>query len=153
MSCKTETKQIIEVDNDGQEVTVEYSCTQFSAMKAMNYKLRLIKLLGNAVTQLVPALGSKEANQVEALGKAVNALFEAAQPEELSKLVVEMVTSQSVVRNEKKLTSASEIDMYYSGDNLMALYKVFLFVLQVNYAGFFKGKKAQELLAKAEGNL
>lgn len=153
MSCKTETQVIQEIDDDGNEIAVEYSCTQYPALTGALYKIKIIEMFGASLAKIVPAMQSKDLQQVDALGDGLNTLFKSSSPEKIINLISEMITTGSVSRNGTKIIGKSKIDEFYSGDNLGALYRVFIFVVKVNYAGFFKGKKAQAILAKAEASL
>lgn len=154
MVCKTETTNIAEVDDEGNEIDIEYSCTQYPATKGMIFKLKVIEMFGATLTKLLPAMNGEEADQIGALGSAVESLFKNKSPEKIIGLITEMICTGSVARNGKKMVGGqSAYDQFYSGDNQIAAYKVFLFVLRTNYAGFFKGKKAQDLLAKVGAKL
>jgi len=148
VACKTETTTINEI---------EYSCRQYSAIIGAKYKLKVIKAFGASLAAIVPAMSGKTDDQVKALAEAVDKLFKHATPDELIDLLVEMVTSGTVARanEEGKLVilTKTTFEQAFGGDDLADMYKVFIFVLRTNYAGFFKGKKAQELLAKAEATL
>lgn len=152
MACETETKII-----DG----IEYSCTQYSAKKGAIFKLRVMKMFGPSVKKLLPALPTKAKNkkenstaidQVNILLAAMNALFEKADPEEIIDLIWQMLGTGNTCRDEVKLSEAT-LDQYFSGNDLSTVYKVFIFVLKVNYADFFKGQRAKEALAAVEVNL
>jgi len=148
MSCKVENTTI----ND-----VAYSCTQYPAVEALTFKLKVIKVLGPAIGSIIPALSKSDdednsTNQLSALTNGIEKLFESASPEEIIKLMVDMLTTGHTKRDGKRLTE-SLFNEVYSGDNLSEAYKAFIWVLRVNYSAFFKGKGATDLLAKMEGKL
>lgn len=145
MSCKTVNEKI-----NGHE----YSCTQYPAIDGMEFKLEVIKILGPAISGLVPYLKSNEDDniQVAALSSAIEKLFYVASPKELTNLIIRMLTTGHTKRDGERLTETL-FNQIYAGDDMMEAYKVFIFILKVNYAGFFKGQKAEALLAKMEDNL
>lgn len=143
MGCKTETTEIS---------GIEYTCTQYSAFDGMKYKMRVVKVIGPAISKLLPALKDGDNGQLEAVSNAVSSLFNAASPDEIVELIKEMLTNGNV-RIGGEPINESKLIAQFSGDNLVDIYKLFIFVLRVNYAGFFKGQKAGELLTKVEENL
>lgn len=166
MSCKTETTFINQwvdgeilnnIQQPGEEKDVEYSCTQYSAKVSAIFKLRVMKVFGSSIKHIIAALptGTKKVSaqkQIDAIVNAVNALFDSASPDEVIDLIWEMLSTDSTCREGQRLNGAL-LDQYFSGDNLGSIYKLFIFVLRVNYAGFFKGQRAQEALAVAEKHL
>lgn len=146
MSCKTEETQI----NDKL-----YVCTQFPAIKGMEFKLRLVKVLGPVIGEILPALKdlkSKDSEkQLKLVSSALIKLFESAEPSDIISLMVDMMTG-GLLKCEGERITASKYDQMYAGDNMPEAYKVFIFVIRTNYAGFLKGQGG-DLLAKAEGHL
>lgn len=144
MACRTEL-QIID--------DIEYGCTQYPATQGMIFKFKVIKSFGESLAILVGSMTTNDTEaQLSALSLGISKLFNSVTPEDLAALINEMLTTGSVSRDGKKL-SKSAIDEHFSGDDMASLYKLFVFVLKVNYAGFFKGKNAQAILAKAEAHL
>ena len=147
MACRTETKQIGER---------EYSVTQWPATKSMLMKLKLVKAFGVSLTKLVSSTSNQtkgkksEENEIAALSEGLSALFESNSPEELVALMKQCI--EGVACDGKRITLTS-IDEVFSPDDLMELYKVFIFVIQVNYGNFLKGQWADNLLAKMKENL
>lgn len=133
----------------------KYVCTQFPAKKAMMFKLKLAKVLGPAIMEILPALKelkSKDDNtQAKAVINAINKLFEAAEPEEMVDLIIDMTTTGHLKREGERVNGSS-FDNLYSGSNLQEAYKAFFFVVRTNYAGFLKGQ-GDQLLAKVEDKL
>lgn len=140
MACNTEETVI----ND-----ISYICTQYPASTGMIYKFKLTKILGPAIAEILPLLSSKEKDQTKLISGLINKLFENSEPEDIVKIVIDMLTSGHVRRDSKRIDK-SLFEQVFSGDDMMEAYKVFAFVLKTNYAGFFKGQKGKELLAKAE---
>lgn len=147
MACKTETKQI--GDN-------EYSVTQWPAEKSMLMKFKLTKAFGAPLATLMgsskddPKSKTKDQDDAHALSEGLMSLFEGSSPEDLVKLIKTSVVGTA--RNDKRITDTS-FNEYFSGDELMEVYKVFVFVLQVNYSNLFKGQLADRFLAKVKENL
>jgi len=148
MACKTETKQI------GDH---EYSVTQWPAEKSMLMKFRLAKAFGASLATLMgsspkPKKGKEVTEQDEALAlsQGLSVLFQSNSPEELVSLMKNCVIGTAC--DGKRITETSFNELF-SGDDLLEVYKVFVFVLQVNYSNLFKGQLADRFLAKMKENL
>lgn len=133
MACKTETKQI------GDH---EYSVTQWPVEKSMLMKFRLIRSFGTALTSLVI---TSENDETQALSKALDSIFNASTPEDLVALVKSCVLG--VACDGTKITESSFTQLF-SGDDMMDVYTLFIFVIKVNYSNLFKGQLADRFLAK-----
>lgn len=145
MACETENTII-----DG----TEYVCTQFPAIPSMKYKLKVLKVLGPVIGEIIPMLGKdKDDNsQLSGISNAIEKLFSTSSPDDIVDLVVEILTAGTVICDKKPMTRPA-FEETYSGDRMLEAYKAFAFVLKVNYRGFFKGQKAKELLAKVEAQV
>lgn len=147
MAVITETKEIGEH---------EYSVTQWNAQKALLMKLKLTKVLGPSLAELskgIDLTGKKkmsEKEQVAAFGTALEKLFEMAEPEDILELITECIVG--VAMDNERLTKTT-INERFNGGDLMDIYKLFFFVLKVNYSGFMKGQLVENLLAKVGGQL
>lgn len=148
MTCKTETKQI------GDH---EYSVTQWPAEKSMLMKFRLAKAFGASLATLMgnspqttKNKKSTEQDEALALSEGLSVLFQSNSPEELVALMKNCVVG--VACDGKRITESSFNELF-SGDDLLEVYKVFVFVLQVNYANLFKGQLADRFLAKMKESL
>jgi hypothetical protein len=145
MACNTETKQI----GDS-----EYSVTQWPASKSILMKLKLVKSFGPSLTSLMSAFSEDKKKQKDqeaaAISKALEILFQSTTPEELLKLIESSVIG--VAKDGTRITESS-FNEHFSGDNLMDVYKVFIFTLQVNYSNLFKGQLADRFLAKMKEHL
>lgn len=144
MVCKTETKEIGEH---------EYSVTQWPAEKSMLMKFKLIKSFGPSITSLMGSTSNddkSETDEAQALSNSLNALFQTTSPEELVILMKSCVVG--VARDGKRITETS-FNEFFSGDDMLDIYKIFIFVLQVNYANFMKGQFADKFLATMKENL
>lgn len=145
MACETENTFI----ND-----IEYTCTQYPAIQSMKYKLKVLKILGPVIGEIIPIITNKkdDENQLDIISGAIEKLFQSASPDQIVDLIVEMLTTGNTKRDGARMTM-SLFEQTYSGDTMLEAYKAFAFVLRVNYKGFFKGQKAKELLTKVEENL
>ena len=147
MGCNTETKQI------GDH---EFSVTQWPADKAILMKMKLGKTFGASIGKIAAmALESSkkqvsDAKQAEALSEGIAILFESNSPEEIMNLIKSSVIG--VAYDGTKITETT-FNQIFSGDDLMDVYKVFMFVIKVNYGNLLKGQKAEALLAKVQGSL
>jgi len=147
MSCSTETKQI------GDH---EFSVTQWPADKAILMKMKLGKAFGASIGKIAAiALESTkkqttDSEQAEALSEGITMLFESNSPEDITKLIKDSVIGVAVDGTKITETTFNQI---FSGDDLMDVYKVFIFVIKVNYGNLFKGQKAEALLAKVQDSL
>ena len=139
MVCRTETKDI----NDR-----EYSVTQWPADKSMLMKFKLAKIFGTSIVKLVDAISESEnpknqTNEIKAIGESLSLLFKDNEPEEIVNFIKSCIIG---VACEGKRITETRYPELYSGDNLMEIYKVFLFVVQVNYSNLFKGQKVENFI-------
>lgn len=147
MSCKTETTQI------GDH---EYSVTQWAADKSILMKMKLAKTFGASIGLIASvALEStkkkiSEAEEAKALSEGIATLFESNSPEEVTKLIKDCVIGVAVDGTKITETTFNQI---FSGDDIMDVYKVFMFVIKVNYGNLLKGQKAEALLAKVKDSM
>lgn len=147
MSCKTETTQI------GDH---EYSVTQWPADKSILMKMKLAKTFGASIGLIASvALEStkkkiSEAEEAKALSEGIATLFESNSPEEVTNLIKSCVIGVAVDGTKITETTFNQI---FSGDDIMDVYKVFMFVIKVNYGNLLKGQKAEALLAKVRDSV
>lgn len=148
MSCKTEDKQI------GDHT---FMVTQWPADQALLNKFKLIKLFGPALTTLAPIMstqkgkgGLSEGGEISAFSDALSKLFECNTPEELVTFMKNCIVG--AMCDGERITE-SKFTEIFSGDDLIEVYKVFLFVLKVNYSNLFKGQLAEKLLASIKEKL
>ena len=143
MGCKEETKII-----DGKS----FYCRQWSAEKALLMKLKLIKAFGAPLAELIGVfLGSgidfkKDLSKIDVaeipmagISKVLNDLLTQNEPEVLLALMKEVV--ESATCDKERITVANFEKIF--GDSLSIFYKVFLFVLMVNFKDFLGGKLGQ----------
>lgn len=139
MTCKTETKTIGERD---------YSVTQWPAEKSMLMKFRLTEILGPSLAQLAKLKDpSKDIDEFKVFSSALSELFKTNKPQDVVDMIKDTVIGVAV--DSTKMTN-SKFDELFSGDDLIECYKVFLFVLKVNYSNLFKGQLVDNLLAKLQ---
>lgn len=142
MSCRTETKDIDDV---------EYSVRQWSAEKAMIMKFKLAKTFGVAITALASTANIKDdKDSVKAISEGLNALFSNSSPEEVTALMKSCIVG--VARGGTKITDTS-FNEVFNADDLITVYKIFIFVIQVNFGNLLKGQLVDNLLAKMKVNL
>ena len=145
MSCKTETKMI------GDK---EVSATQWPVEKSMLMKLKLVKAFGPSLTKLISISSDKKSSELsvsaDILTDGISILFEHNSPEDLFALIKSCLIGVAV--NGRRLTENS-INEQFSPDEMMDMYRIFLFVIQVNYQNFFKGQLVEGFLAKMKESL
>tara|TARA_R110000744_G_scaffold20470_1_gene53734 strand:- start:7028 stop:7474 length:447 start_codon:yes stop_codon:yes gene_type:complete len=148
MACKTETKNI------GDH---EYSVTQWSATEAILMKFKLAKTFGASLATLMGTAmeGSKDKktndqNEAQALSDGLSVLFQNSSPEDLVTLLKKCVIGTAC--DGKRITESSFNELF-GGDELLEVYKVFVFVLQVNYSNLFKGQLVENFLTKLKVKL
>lgn len=145
MACQTETTQI------GDH---EYSVTQWPAEKAILMKMRLAKTFGASLASIVAnsqgGNKSSDSDDAKALSEGLSMLFQSNSPEEVTNLIKESVIG--VAMDGTKIME-SRFNEVFSGDSLMDVYKVFMFVIKVNYGNLLKGQKVEGFLAKVQGSL
>lgn len=141
MAAKTETKTI------GDR---EYSVTQWPAEKAILMQARLLKAFGGCISGL---FSINEGSLSDGISNAFSGLFEKADPENLMKLIKDVVVGCRVKSdgdsNFSELTS-SKFTEIFTGDGLGDVFEVAIFVCVVNYADLFKRPWAEGLRALAE---
>jgi hypothetical protein len=96
-----------------------YSVTQLPARRALRLKAKLIKTFGSFF--------------VSADSSALQSMFQSLDENLFESLCMEMI--QGVRKNGVELTPAT-FDLEFAGD-MASLYKLLLFVVEVNFANFF----------------
>lgn len=137
MPCNTESKTI------GDH---EYSVTQWSAEKAMLMKMKLAKQFGPSLA-IMASKNEDDGDEAEGISKAIELIFKNNSPEEVVAMVKETVMGTAC--DGKRITETSFNELF-SGDNLLTVYMVFIFVLQVNYANLLKGRLVGGLMEKLQ---
>lgn len=109
----------------------EYYVVQMTPDKAIPIQLKLTKILGGSIGKLGAAMKGDFSQQAEALGESVTALFENASEEEIFALIKKVVTTAKV--DGERI----DIAIHFQGEYLADIYKVFFWVLGVNFSSFF----------------
>lgn len=158
MACETFDTQI----NGTQYVT-----TQWSATRSFTMKLKIVQMFGDALFELARLsvnpnkkenvegqVQSKQISpeQISGVQNALAKLFEKHQPEAIVAFVKDALSCGATKRDGKRIVS-SNFDQIFDEAGLGEMYKAFFFVVKSNYADFFKGQKAADILAKAESYL
>ena len=151
MACKEETTTI-----DGKEVY----CRQMSASQALLFKLKLVKYFGPAFSEVISLVsdpkskstrGEKGADTdidmdrvVANMGHVLNTVFSHAEPEEIMNFIREGVCTAII---DGTRMNNSKFEEVFSGE-LKTIWKVFFFVLKVNYKDVFDVERMMESLKK-----
>jgi len=136
MACKIETKNI-----NGHEYTV----TQWPAEKALLLKFKLMKYLGSSISTLVSLDQKKEGLDSKVLGSTFHELFKSCSPQELVDFLKDLIVGCS--RDGVRLDSSS-FTTHFSGESLLDIYPVSLFILSVNYSSLISGLRESGLVQK-----
>lgn len=124
----------------------QYYVVQMPPVDAVVLQLEISRILGTAIGALIPALGknanSNDSQRAAALGGVFGMLFEKASPAELTDLIVRVVSTAKV--DGRRI----DVNNDFQGEYLPDLYKVFMWVLQVNFASFFGAGGLDGLLGK-----
>lgn len=122
-----------------------YAVTQFPAMKALRMQAKLGKYLGPSLSLLY--VSEMNGNSDEKIPMALKMLFEQLDENTFESLTLELL--QCVRENGVELTKPI-IDLKFAG-KLNLLFKVLVWVLEVNYADFFQENGViQDLLGKTK---
>jgi hypothetical protein len=117
-------------------------------------KMRLAKTFGASLASIVAnsqgGNKSSDSDDAKALSEGLSMLFQANSPEEVTNLIKESVIG--VAMDGTKIME-SRFNEVFSGDSLMDVYKVFMFVIKVNYGNLLKGQRVEGFLAKLQGSL
>ena len=131
---------------DGHKVVV----MQLPGRQANHLKIRLFKLIGSSLGSLVKSLkiektdaaairgGKKSLLDTEIdlalISAAIDAVAEKITPEEFDGLVFETLTTTSI--DGELVNSPIVFDRVFTGGNMLFMYKVLLFTLEVNFRDF-----------------
>lgn len=141
MACKDETATI-----DGMEVY----CIQWPAETALEMKFRLVEMFGPSLGEIGRIIGDEENEEeidvASVIGGIVDKMFSHSSPKKIVRLIMDVVNSANI--DGTRMNDAAFNDKF-SG-NLKASYRVFFFVLKVNYSDFFEGSLAKGVLGKIQ---
>lgn len=141
MPIETEEKTI-----DGRQVMV----TQFPGRRALTFKTRLLKLLGPSIAQMFSGVKTDKSNILDSdfdlsiISKACEKLSETLDEDEFVKFVLELL---QCTRLDGKEINDAVFDIEFAG-NLVLMYKVLWFTLEVNYGSFFGVGGIGKILSK-----
>ena len=107
--------------------------TQFPGRRALLFKTRLIKLIGPSVAQMFTGKSLDANVDFSVISKALDKLAENLKEDEYVKFVLDLL---QCTRLDGKEISESVFDNEFAG-NLLLMYKVLWFTLEVNYGSFF----------------
>ena len=145
MGCKIEKKTIL---------GKEYACQQWSAVVGLKMQAKLIEYGGGTFFHLLDSLKGgligaikneadidniTEYMDVEKIVKAVDTLFSSHNSEEIVQFIIEFILEAELQIGKEKF-QYNHIDENFSGDNLMGIYQLFLFVVSTNYKNLLKGQ-------------
>jgi len=119
-----------------------YRTEPLNAVASLKLLTRLTKILGPALRHLNAAFDADEGKRDAAALAAFGSVIESVDPEEFQSLIIETASMASIQAN-----GAYEpvvFDFHFTG-NLLEAFQVVLFVLEVNFKGFFDGAKASPL--------
>ena len=116
---------------DGHNVMV----TQFPGRRALLFKTRLIKLIGPSIAQMFTGENPLDGKELDfsIIAKALDKLAETLNEDEYVKFVLDLLQYSRFDGQEIK---ESVFDTEFAG-NLLLMYKVLWFTLEVNYGSFF----------------
>jgi len=118
--------------------------TQFPGRRALMFKTRLIKLLGPSIAQLFTEKGVDAEVDFSAISKALDKLAENLNENEYVKFVLDLL---QCTRFDGKEIGENVFDTEFAG-NLLLMYKVLWFTLEVNYGSFFGEGGIGKILSK-----
>ncbi|MCK5642496.1 MAG: hypothetical protein KAJ19_16940 [Gammaproteobacteria bacterium] len=131
----------------------EWTVNQFPARAANRYKARIIKMVGPAITELLPALGSigavlkgeiDEMAMIAAIPKLASQLARHVDEDVLVDTMVDLMAT-SVRKDDRGIQESvtpEAFDIIFAGNDL-ELYQALWFILEVNYADFIGWVRGQ----------
>jgi len=129
----------------------QFYVVQMAPATAILLQLRLTKILGGAIGALAPALSSSAkldgAGRTAAMAGAIGALFQNSSEEEVFGLI------RDVVQTAKVDGERVQMDKHFQGEYLADVYKVFFWVLGVNFDSFFGAGGLNGLLDKFKAGM
>jgi len=124
----------------------QYYVVQMAPERAIVLQLKLMKILGGAIGTLAPALTPNSKTdgmgRTAAMAGAISALFSNATEEEVFGLIRDVVSTAKVDG------ARIAVNEHFQGEFLADLYRVFFWVLGVNFSSFFGAGGLDGLLDK-----
>lgn len=116
-----------------------YEVIQLPATKAMPILLDLIKQLGEPLGKIMSASDPNSQTEFfEELGSSLKKM----DPEKLMELI-RRVLSENVIIDSKYFNPDMDIDLNFTGSDLIYLFQLVVFVVKTNFASFFFGLTEQ----------
>ena len=114
---------------------MEVRSTQFSAVRALQLRNWLLRILGPGVAHLRALIDEGDVSQ---LMPALGGLLTGAEPDDVARFMLAALANTTVIRESEKieLKSESQVNRAFAG-SLLALDKAFVFALEVNFRDFF----------------
>lgn len=106
---------------------------QMSPEKALKVQLKLVKIFSGSITKLGSMLKADLSEQANVLGEAINMLFKNSSEDEIYNFIKDVVETAKV--DGEQVT----FGIHFAGENFPGIFKVFFWVLKVNFADFFGG--------------
>lgn len=144
---------------------IAISVTQWPARKAFKYKRKLGKIFAPAIGELGAAINPDDIKKLKKgkpkkddvsflekdfdfskVGNAFTMLFDSITEDEIDTIFVWMFSG---VRIKDKELTLDEIDVTFAGE-MMTIYKVFGFVLEVNFGSFLGKSGIGKLLSRIQ---
>jgi len=114
---------------------MQFTCTQFAAMRAFTMLGKLAKTIGPVITVLS---GVDPQTDIVTIAPQLADAMKDLDPDATTALAVEMLSNTTVTLNGQPipLNSETNINLAFSG-KLMVMFRVLAFALGVNYGDFF----------------
>jgi hypothetical protein len=117
--------------------------TQYPGRRAFTYKARLVKLLGPSIARIF----SNGQSDIEVMTEALDTLVARIEPDALTLFILELLCG---TRIDGKEITGEVFDNEFSG-NMLLMYKILIYTLEVNYGGFFGEGGIGKILTKVKG--
>lgn len=117
----------------------KFTTHQLPPTKAAPLMFKAINALGGSVKEISAIFSKKsrtDEDEIEALMKAINVLFVKVTPEELTAIIKSAIVEHTYCDG-TKITDAIFDSVF--AENIMEMFQVFAFVMQVNFSDFIQG--------------
>lgn len=114
---------------------IEYTYTQLPASQSILLKLKIAKIFGDAIPELIGALGQSDNEQLRILSNVITTLLNKNKPEEITDLLVNIISTIQIGMERIKP------DSQFSGD-LSGFYSLVFWTLKKEYGDFLEGMTA-----------
>ena len=123
MNCETFTTEI-----NGHK----YTYTQLPASKSLSLKYLLAGILGSAITDILPYIGSSKEEQTKAFGDAMVNIFSNNDPDKIVDIIKRIM--EPAFKDGERIN----IDNHFTGET-EEMYQVLMWILNKEYGSFFTG--------------